>query len=100
MASGFAYSGGRPRCFAYWQDFQKCYAGTDDPKGCMNQYFDYFECLHHTKEKARAKTVEEQFLRKAQAVAKEGRKAADVLADGAIVGLGIIQQAQEDKKKS
>ncbi|KAF5356778.1 hypothetical protein D9756_006709 [Leucocoprinus leucothites] len=72
----------------------------NDPKSCATQYFDYFECLHHTKEQARAKAVEQEFLRKAQAIAKEGRKTADVLADGAIVGLGIIQQAQEDGKKS
>ncbi|KXN85833.1 NADH dehydrogenase [ubiquinone] iron-sulfur protein 5-B, partial [Leucoagaricus sp. SymC.cos] len=118
--SGFGFSGGRPRCFAYWQDFQKCYAGTDNPQTCVAQYADYFECLHRPQEvrylsnfshrllkptsflpkQARAKAVEREFFRQAQAVAKEGRKAADVLADGAIVGLGIIQQSQEDKKES
>ncbi|KAF9447741.1 hypothetical protein P691DRAFT_775902 [Macrolepiota fuliginosa MF-IS2] len=100
MASGFGFSGGRSRCFTYWQEFQKCYAGTDDPKSCATQYFDYFECLHHPKELARAKAIEQEFLRKAQSVAKEGRKVADVLAEGTTVGLGIIQQAEADKKKS
>ncbi|EKM77417.1 hypothetical protein AGABI1DRAFT_115320 [Agaricus bisporus var. burnettii JB137-S8] len=101
MASGFGFSGGRPRCFAFWQEFQKCYAGTDDPKNCANQCFDYFECLHHYGERERAKKIEGEYLRKAESVAKEGRKTADVLSDGAIVGLGLIQQKeQEEKKKS
>jgi len=51
-------------------------------------------------QQARAKQVEQEYLRQVHAITKEGRKAADVLADGVIVGLGIIQQAQEDKKKS
>jgi NADH dehydrogenase (ubiquinone) Fe-S protein 5 len=49
-------------------------------------------------QRARAKAIEQEFLRKAEAAAKDGRNAADVLADGAIVGLGIIQQSQADKK--
>lgn len=28
----------------------QCYAGTDNPKACADQYVDYFECLHHPKE--------------------------------------------------
>ena len=51
-------------------------------------------------QQARAKQVEQEYLRQVHAITKEDRKAADVLADGVIVGLGIIQQAQEDKKKS
>jgi NADH dehydrogenase (ubiquinone) Fe-S protein 5 len=39
--------------------------------------------------------VQDEFIRKAQASAKEGQKAADVLADGAIVGLGLIQRSKE-----
>ncbi|KAL9710189.1 hypothetical protein Ac2012v2_006485 [Leucoagaricus gongylophorus] len=100
MASGFAYSGGRPRCFPHWQDFQKCYAGTDDPKSCITQYFDYFECLHHRKEQARTKQVEQEYLRQIDPIAKEDHKAADVLANGGSVGLGVVQQAQENQRKS
>jgi len=51
-------------------------------------------------QRAHAKQVEQEYLRQVHAITKEGRKAADVLADGVIVGLGIIQQAKEDKKKS
>jgi len=51
-------------------------------------------------QQAHAKQVEQEYLRQVHAITKEDRKATDVLADGVIVGLGIIQQAQEDKKKS
>ncbi|KAH7910112.1 hypothetical protein BJ138DRAFT_1114367 [Hygrophoropsis aurantiaca] len=81
MASGYGYTGGRSRCFAYWQEFQKCYAQADTPK-----------CLHHTKEIARAKAVKAEFIKQAEHHAKEGRKVADVLADGVIVGVGLIQR--------
>lgn len=48
---------------------------------------------------ARAKLVQDEFIRKAQASAKEGQKAADVLADGAIVGLGLIQRSREQAEE-
>ncbi|EMD35646.1 hypothetical protein CERSUDRAFT_116386 [Gelatoporia subvermispora B] len=92
MASGYGVHGGVPRCFAYWQEFQKCYAQADAPVQCRLQADDYLECLHHTNEIARAKAVKAEFVRKAQHQAHEGRKAADILADGVIVGVGLIQR--------
>ncbi|KAI0045019.1 hypothetical protein FA95DRAFT_1561585 [Auriscalpium vulgare] len=92
MASGFGFQGGRSRCFAYWQEFSKCYAQSDSPSECRLQADDYLECLHHTKEIARAKAVKAEFIKKAQHQAQEGRKVADVLADGVIVGVGLIQR--------
>ncbi|TFY70940.1 hypothetical protein EVG20_g2063 [Dentipellis fragilis] len=92
MASGFSYTGGRSRCFAYWQEFSKCYAQSDTPTECRLQADDYLECLHHTKEIARAKAIKLEFIKKAQHQAKEGRKVADVLADGVIVGVGLIER--------
>ncbi|TFK73353.1 hypothetical protein BDN72DRAFT_761759, partial [Pluteus cervinus] len=86
---------GRPRCFAYWQEFSKCYAQTDNPIECRPQSEDYLECLHHPKEVARAKIVQKEFIRQAEASAKEGRKTADILADGAIVGVGLISRSKE-----
>jgi len=53
---------------------------------------DYLECLHHTKEIARAKAVKAEFIKRAEHQASEGRKAADILADGVIVGVGLIQR--------
>lgn len=74
---------------------------------------DYLECLHRTNEVrhhllivlspvkfqslaqiARAKAVATEFAKKAQKSAHEGRKAADILADGVIVGVGLIQRDQ------
>jgi len=97
MASGFGYTGGRSRCFAYWQEFSKCYAQTDVPSQCRSQVDDYLECLHHTQEIARAKAVKAEFVKKAEHQAKEGRKVADVLADGVIVGVGLIQRDKAGK---
>ncbi|KAG5643395.1 hypothetical protein DXG03_000973 [Asterophora parasitica] len=110
---------GRSRCFTYWQEFSKvrcftcttvvfvfeadthalqCYAQTDNPAACRPQSEDYLECLHHPKEVARAKQVQDEFIRKAEASAREGQKAADLVADGVIVGLGLIRRGQEETK--
>lgn len=43
---------------------------------------------------ARAKAVKAEFIKQAEHHAKEGRKVADVLADGVIVGVGLIQRDQ------
>lgn len=99
MASGFSYTGGRSRCFAYWQEFSKCYADADVPSQCRLQADDYLECLHHTKEIARAKAVKAEFIKQAEHHAKEGRKVADVLADGVIVGVGLIKRDQGGEGK-
>ncbi|KAG6860498.1 hypothetical protein C0995_010484 [Termitomyces sp. Mi166 len=94
--SGFGYTGGRSRCFTYWQEFSRCYAQTDNPAACRPQSEDYLECLHGTKEVARAKQVKAELLRKAQAAVREGQKAADISADGGIVGLGLIKRSVEE----
>ncbi|KAG8216842.1 hypothetical protein J3R82DRAFT_7102 [Butyriboletus roseoflavus] len=49
-----------------------------------------------TLEIARANAVKGEFIRQAEHQAKEGRKAADVLADGVVVGVGLIRR-EEDK---
>jgi len=96
MASGYGYTGGQSRCFSYWQEFSKCYAQADIPSQCKLQAADYLECLHHTKEIARAKAIQAEFVKKAEHQATEGRKVADVLADGVIVGVGLIQRDKGD----
>ncbi|KAG6824719.1 hypothetical protein H0H92_006070 [Tricholoma furcatifolium] len=95
MASGFGYSGGRSRCFEYWQEFSKCYAQTDNPRTCRPFSDDYLECLHGTKERARSQEIKAELVRKAQASLKEGQKAAQIAAEGAGGGLGLIQQKAE-----
>ncbi|KAG6829576.1 hypothetical protein H0H87_001945 [Tephrocybe sp. NHM501043] len=99
MASGFGYSGGRSRCFVYWQEFSKCYAQTDNPVVCRPQSDDYLECLHGKKELARAKEVKEELIRQAQASVKEGQKAADIAAAGGVVGVGLIQRSTDEGSK-
>jgi NADH dehydrogenase (ubiquinone) Fe-S protein 5 len=48
---------------------------------------------------ARAKAVKAEFIKQAEHHAKEGRKVADVLADGVIVGVGLIQRDQSGEGK-
>ncbi|KAI0763145.1 hypothetical protein BC629DRAFT_1443297 [Irpex lacteus] len=96
MASGFGFQGGPSRCFGFWQEFTKCYASTDEPSKCRIQADDYLECLHRTQEIERAKAVKAEFIRKAEHQAHEGRKTADILADGVIVGVGLIQRDKGD----
>ncbi|KAF8317736.1 hypothetical protein DL93DRAFT_2076888 [Clavulina sp. PMI_390] len=90
MASGYGYDGGRSRCFSQWQEFSKCFSNADHPKQCILQSEDYLECLHHGKELSRAKTVKTHFVQKQLHEGKEGRKVAEVLSEGVIVGVGLI----------
>ncbi|EJT49025.1 hypothetical protein A1Q1_01936 [Trichosporon asahii var. asahii CBS 2479] len=72
--SGYGYSGGRTRCFMFWQEFSKvgdtvstaltsqCYAGADEPSQCIAQKEDYMECLHKTKEIERAQEIKKTFV--------------------------------------
>ena len=53
---------------------------------------------HHQIE--RAKVVRAEFIKQAEHQATEGRKVADVLADGVIVSVGPIQQRDSDAGKS
>jgi NADH dehydrogenase (ubiquinone) Fe-S protein 5 len=46
---------------------------------------------------ARAKAIKEEFVKKAQHQAAEGRKIADVLADGVITGVGLIRRDGDTK---
>ena len=102
----------------------QCYIQSENPKECRPLSDDYLECLHKTKEASRnaltvfqisyrslypsmdgniqiahAKAVQDEFIRRAQAVGTESRKAADILAEGAIVGVGLIQRGEQDSKK-
>ncbi|KAH7886914.1 hypothetical protein F5I97DRAFT_1871181 [Phlebopus sp. FC_14] len=92
MASGISFTGGRSRCFTYWQEFSKCYSQAGDPGDCRLQGEDYLECLHHTKQTERIKAVEAEFIKQTEHQAREGRKRADAFADGAIVSVGLIQR--------
>ncbi|KAN0064865.1 hypothetical protein ACQY0O_001922 [Thecaphora frezii] len=90
MASGFSFKGGRPRCFAHWQEFSKCYANADAPSECAAQKEDYLECLHHTKEIARAKEIKDHWLHKQAKEAAHTREKGEVRATSSILDLGLI----------
>ncbi|GAA6041401.1 hypothetical protein JCM8097_005228 [Rhodosporidiobolus ruineniae] len=96
MASGFSYTGGRSRCFPFWQDFQKCYAGADVPEQCTLQKEDYLECLHHTKEVSRALKIKTEYLTKtAHELADKKASSSSNVAESGILGLGLITEGSK-----
>ncbi|KAG8917567.1 hypothetical protein FRC02_003033, partial [Tulasnella sp. 418] len=94
--SGYGYSGGRARCFAFWQEFSKCYASADTPSQCTSQVEDYIECLHHRKEIARAFEIKEQHMKNVAHQNKESRKVAQVLSEGVITNVGLISKREDE----
>ncbi|GAA5908763.1 hypothetical protein JCM5296_005762 [Sporobolomyces johnsonii] len=94
MASGFGYNGGRSRCFPFWQDFQKCYAGADVPEQCTLQKEDYLECLHHTKEVSRAMKIKTEYLTKTAHELEAKRKHAEQHVESGIMGLGLLNREE------
>ncbi|KAI9010969.1 hypothetical protein CLU79DRAFT_772128 [Phycomyces nitens] len=89
MASGFGYDGSRGRCFQFWQEFNKCYANADFPQQCISQRDDYLECLHHTKEFARATRIKTEELKQAEK-RLQAKKASSAAADSNLPRLNII----------
>ncbi|GJN94191.1 hypothetical protein Rhopal_007265-T1 [Rhodotorula paludigena] len=98
MASGYGYTGGRSRCFPFWQEFQKCYAGADTPEQCVLQKEDYLECLHHTKEVSRALRVKTEYLTKTASELDTKRVEAQTHAEGGILGLGLLNAVQQSQQ--
>lgn len=96
MSSGFSYTGRRPRCFEFWQEFQKCFAGADFPEDCRAQVEDYNECLTHRKEIERAKTLQQHFSKK-QAQQLENQKLEENVTQSGIISLGLLSRARADK---
>ncbi|PWY97913.1 hypothetical protein BCV70DRAFT_194495 [Testicularia cyperi] len=93
MASGFSFKGGRPRCFAFWQEFQKCYVQADTPSDCSAAKDDYLECLHHTKEIARAKEIKDHWLQRQAKESHAAREKGEVRATSSIMDLGLINNS-------
>ncbi|CAH7676177.1 NADH dehydrogenase Fe-S protein 5 [Phakopsora pachyrhizi] len=89
MSSGFSYTGSRPRCFDFWQEFRKCYAGADFPEDCRAQADDYGECLTHKKEIAKAKKIQEVFAEKQSSQLKQQKESTGVSGSG-ILSLGLV----------
>ncbi|CAI2168995.1 19211_t:CDS:2 [Funneliformis geosporum] len=73
---------------------------ADRPDQCTLQKDDYFECLHHTKEKARAKSIKIQELKLIEQRKKQdeiSRKLTDSANKSNVMRLGIIED--NDKQK-
>jgi NADH dehydrogenase (ubiquinone) Fe-S protein 5 len=103
MASGFGYHGNRSRCFTFWQEFRKCYAMADRPEQCTLQKDDYFECLHHTKERARAKDIKTQELKLIEQKKKQdelSRKLTDSANKSNVTRLDIIKDSDKQQESS
>ncbi|KAJ9125748.1 hypothetical protein QFC24_002532 [Naganishia onofrii] len=77
-------------------DITVCYAGAEDPQECVLQKEDYLECLHRSKEIARAKEIKQHFLQTQAHELGDARKAADVAAKGVIVSLGLVKPITDD----
>ncbi|OCF44274.1 NADH dehydrogenase (ubiquinone) Fe-S protein 5 [Kwoniella heveanensis CBS 569] len=85
---------GRTRCFPFWQEFSKCYASAEKPQDCVAQKDDYMECLHRTKEIARAKEIKAHFIQKQVEESANSRQAAEKAATGAIISLGLVKEEE------
>ncbi|KJZ75653.1 hypothetical protein HIM_04810 [Hirsutella minnesotensis 3608] len=99
MSSGYGMHGGPGRCFPFWQDVLACYVvntnSTDDSgkKKCALPLEDYYECLHHKKEHARAMVLHTAFNRsKAFTPRDDGPSATQIR------NLGLLGKEEDSKK--
>ncbi|KAI0124343.1 hypothetical protein BJ170DRAFT_80722 [Xylariales sp. AK1849] len=99
MASGYGLHGGPGRCFPFWQEVLSCYVvntSADDDSGkrkCAPVLEDYYECLHHKKEAARTRALQQAY-RKAEA--SGGRE--NTPTAGQIRNLGLLDKEEDTKK--
>ncbi|ORY22121.1 hypothetical protein BCR39DRAFT_552149 [Naematelia encephala] len=99
MSSGFGYRGGPARCHIFWQEFLRCQALASEREDCVLTRDDYLECLHRTKEIARAKEIKAHFIEKQIQETHDKRQAAEKAASGVIVSLGLIEDDSGDSGK-
>ncbi|KAF9302056.1 hypothetical protein BGZ74_005912 [Mortierella antarctica] len=95
MASGYGYNGGRSRCYPFWQEFHKCYALADKPEECVLQRDDYLECLHHSKEIIRTKTIQDEHNKQKEKRAQDAtasKKKADAAAASNVPRLNVVEE--------
>ncbi|KAL6713338.1 hypothetical protein ACLMJK_008803 [Lecanora helva] len=98
MASGYGLSGGPSRCFPFWQELLACYVvntNSDDMSGgkkCLPALEDYYECLHHRKEAARARRLQQAYRRAEAASPRENAPKA-----GSIRNLGLLDREEDTK---
>ncbi|OAA66209.1 NADH:ubiquinone oxidoreductase, iron-sulfur subunit 5 [Cordyceps fumosorosea ARSEF 2679] len=99
MASGYGMHGGVGRCFSFWQEVMGCYVvntSSEDDSGkkkCALTLEDYYECLHHKKEHARALAMQAAYARSESATARDDAPNAKQ-----IRSLGLIGKEEESKQ--
>ncbi|KAI4126139.1 MAG: hypothetical protein LQ338_003909 [Usnochroma carphineum] len=98
MASGYGLNGGPSRCFPFWQELLACYVvntDTEDVSGakkCVLALEDYYECLHHKKEKARVEELQRAYRRAEASHPRENAPKA-----GTIRSLGLLNKEEDTK---
>ncbi|KEZ46716.1 hypothetical protein SAPIO_CDS0564 [Scedosporium apiospermum] len=99
MASGYGYSGGPGRCFPFWQEVLACYVVNSTPEDrsgaqkCGLALEDYYECLHHKKEAARVRALQDAYRKAEAASPRDNAPTA-----GEIRSLGLIGRDEVSKK--
>ncbi|KAM5366532.1 hypothetical protein ACJZ2D_010500 [Fusarium nematophilum] len=104
MASGYGLNGaprslGVGRCFPFWQEVMGCYvvntSASDDSgkKKCGLVLEDYYECLHHKKEHARALAIQAAYARTESSTARDNAPSAKQIRN-----LGLIDKEDDTKK--
>ncbi|KAG6299260.1 hypothetical protein E4U09_008300 [Claviceps aff. purpurea] len=99
MASGYGFHGGVGRCFPFWQEVLACYvvnASPDDPSGakkCAPAAEDYYECLHHRKEFARAVAIRTALSRAEGATPRDDAPSAKQVRN-----LGLLGKEEDTQK--
>ncbi|EJP63933.1 hypothetical protein NHJ13051_001616 [Beauveria bassiana] len=99
MASGYGMHGGVGRCFSFWQEVMGCYVvntSSDNDSGkmkCTLALEDYYECLHHKKEHARALAMQAAYARSEAATARDDAPSAKQ-----IRSLGLLGKDEESKQ--
>ena len=60
--SSYGVKGGVARCYPFWAEFKECIQTEERADGgkCAAMREDYFECLHHKKEHAHVRAVNEK----------------------------------------
>ncbi|KAF7506070.1 hypothetical protein GJ744_012317 [Endocarpon pusillum] len=98
MASGYGLTGGVSRCFPFWQEYLACYVVNQnenprETKACVPVLEDYYECLHHRKEAARARAMQKAYRKAEAAHPRENAPKA-----GSIRSLGLVGKDEESKE--
>ncbi|CAG9993734.1 unnamed protein product [Clonostachys rhizophaga] len=99
MSSGYGMNGGVGRCFPFWQEVLACYvvnASAEDNAGrkkCSPVLEDYYECLHHKKEHARALAIQAAYNKQRNAAPREDAPTAKQIRN-----LGLLGKDEDTKK--